>query len=148
KPSSTYDASGYGATRSGRPTSSGCSAPGISLFVQTTSGPKYGHSPVAEYRSPSRKICVSSSKKNSRERPNPSRKAKSARRTRAQRARTMPASYPARRRSLHVGELVADAPGGQDQLRILRLALDFFAQAADNGVDGALGHEHFVAPDL
>src|SRR6267142_5070325 len=50
--------SGYGAIRSGTPTSNACSAPGISLLVHTTSGPKYGHSPVAKYRKPSRKICV------------------------------------------------------------------------------------------
>src|SRR6185503_11338565 len=45
--SSTNGDSGTGAMRSGTPTSSGCSAPGISLFVQTTSGPKYGQWPVA-----------------------------------------------------------------------------------------------------
>ena len=38
---------GSAATRSGRPTSSACSAPGISLRVQTTSGPKNGQAPVA-----------------------------------------------------------------------------------------------------
>ena len=46
--SATYGDSGYGAARSGRPTRRPCSAPGISLFVHTTSGPKYGHSPVAK----------------------------------------------------------------------------------------------------
>src|SRR5262249_29307580 len=45
--SSTYGDSGYGAIRKGIPTRSPCSAPGISLFVHTTSGPKNGHSPVA-----------------------------------------------------------------------------------------------------
>src|SRR5262249_13450492 len=44
--SSTYGDSGYGAIRKGRPTSNPCSAPGISLFVHTTSGPKNGHCPV------------------------------------------------------------------------------------------------------
>ncbi len=39
--------SGIASTRSGRPTSSACSAPGISLRVQTTSGPKNGHAAVA-----------------------------------------------------------------------------------------------------
>ena len=43
----TNGASGMGAILSGTPTSSGCSAPEIALCVQTTSGPKYGHSPVA-----------------------------------------------------------------------------------------------------
>ena len=38
--SSTNGASGTGAIFSGTPTSSPCSAPGISLLVQTTSGPK------------------------------------------------------------------------------------------------------------
>ena len=36
----TYGASGIGAMRSGMPTSSACSAPGIWLSVQTTSAPK------------------------------------------------------------------------------------------------------------
>src|SRR5262245_10394326 len=44
---STNGASGHGAIRSGRPTSKPCRAPGISLLVQTTSAPKYGHWPVA-----------------------------------------------------------------------------------------------------
>src|SRR5436190_22430892 len=43
----TYGASGTGMTSSGIPTSSACSAPGIWLLVQTTSGPKYGQTPVA-----------------------------------------------------------------------------------------------------
>ena len=45
--SRTNGASGHGATRSGSPTSRPCSAPGISLFVQTTSAPKNGQWPVA-----------------------------------------------------------------------------------------------------
>ena len=45
--SSTNGDSGTGTSFSGAPTSHGCSAPGISLFVHTTSGPKYGHCPVA-----------------------------------------------------------------------------------------------------
>src|SRR6185295_13875907 len=45
--SSTNGASGTGARAKGRPTSSACSAPGISLWVQTTSGPKNGQCPVA-----------------------------------------------------------------------------------------------------
>src|SRR5712691_1786485 len=44
---STNGASGTGAILSGTPTSSACSAPGISLLVHTTSGPKYGQCPVA-----------------------------------------------------------------------------------------------------
>ena len=43
----TKGASGSGTMRSGTPTSSACRAPGISLFVHTTSGPKYGQTPVA-----------------------------------------------------------------------------------------------------
>ena len=39
--------SGIGAMLSGIPTSSACSAPGISLLVHTTSGPKNGQRPVA-----------------------------------------------------------------------------------------------------
>jgi hypothetical protein len=45
--SSTNGASGIGARASGTPTSSACSAPGISLLVHTTSGPKKGQCPVA-----------------------------------------------------------------------------------------------------
>ena len=41
-------ASGTGQIRIGSPTSNPCRAPGISLVVQTTSGPKYGQAPVAE----------------------------------------------------------------------------------------------------
>ncbi len=64
-PSRTNGASGYGAIVSGTDTSRPCSAPGIWLCVQTTSAPKYGHRPPAYARSPIRKICVKSSKKNS-----------------------------------------------------------------------------------
>jgi hypothetical protein len=45
--SSTNGASGTGATESGTLMSRACSAPGITLLVHTTSGPKNGHSPVA-----------------------------------------------------------------------------------------------------
>src|SRR5262245_27744194 len=45
--SSTNGASGAATIFKGNPTSRGCSAPGISLFVHTTSAPKYGQSPVA-----------------------------------------------------------------------------------------------------
>ena len=45
--SSTKGASGIARMRSGRPTSMACSAPGISLRVQTTSGPKKGQADVA-----------------------------------------------------------------------------------------------------
>src|SRR6186713_2615827 len=74
----TYGASGTGAIASGRPTRSGCSAPGISLSVHTTSGPKYGQSPVAYQRRPIKKICVGSSKKNFRVSPYRRRKTKNA----------------------------------------------------------------------
>src|SRR6185436_19959997 len=75
---STYGASGTGAIANGRPTSSGCSAPGIWLSVHVTSGPKYGQSPVAYQRRPIKKICVGSSKKNSRDSPYRRRKTKNA----------------------------------------------------------------------
>ncbi len=80
----TNDDSGTPTIFMGRPTRSDWSAPGISLFVQTTSGPKYGQAPVAWYRRPIRKICVSSSKKNSLERPNSNRKRNNAERATTQ----------------------------------------------------------------
>src|SRR5258708_3181665 len=46
-PSRTIGDSGIGSTLKGTPTRRPWSAPGISLFVQTTSAPKNGHRPVA-----------------------------------------------------------------------------------------------------
>ncbi len=51
-------------------------------------------------------------------------------------------------RVINVGELVADAPCGQEQTRILRIDFDLFPHAADDGIHGALGHVFVIAPDM
>lgn len=48
---------------------------------------------------------------------------------------------------LRVGELVADAPRGEDERRLPRIGLELLAQTADDGVDGAFGDVCVAAPD-
>ena len=50
--------------------------------------------------------------------------------------------------SIGVGELVADAPRGENQLRIVRIDFHFLAQPADHAVDGPFGDVGVAAPDL
>src|SRR3954464_13042885 len=92
-----------------------------------------------------RKIWVSSSKKNSRERPNSRRKAKQAQRSSGTRQRFM-RPYCRRSGSAGVRELVADAPRREDERRRLRIDLDLPPETADDGVNGPLGHVGVVGP--
>src|SRR5258708_5013567 len=50
--------------------------------------------------------------------------------------------------SLRVDELVAEAPGREDELRALRAWLDLAAQTADDGVHRSFGDVRVVGPDL
>ena len=50
--------------------------------------------------------------------------------------------------SLDVDEFVADAPRGEDEFRILWIALDLAPQPADHRVNGSLGDVGIVAPDV
>src|SRR5438067_375512 len=53
-----------------------------------------------------------------------------------------------RQRLLDVSELVADSPRRQDQLWILRVALDLLSQSADDGIDRPLRDVLVAAPNL
>src|SRR5207245_2067225 len=49
-------------------------------------------------------------------------------------------------RLVDVGELVADAPGREEQLGILRIAFDLVPEPTDHRVDGSLGDVGLAAP--
>ena len=59
-----------------------------------------------------------------------------------------PLATPPTSPSETVRELVADAPGREDQLRVARVLLDLAAQPADHGVHRAVGDVDVVRPHL
>src|SRR5262245_4816198 len=65
----------------------------------------------------------------------------------AQNASTMRQYRLRTQTGLRLGELVAIAPDGQDELRRRRIDLDLAAQVPDQRVDAPLRHERLAAPD-